>query len=305
MASFKTTLRQYCAVTVTYFLLVVFLPANHVALQDYHLTSVSYHLLLLLIVLPLALIWFGAFYSYARLHQYTSSIKGSPEAGDLTHMTRGFVWLAWGSPLIAITTIILNTIADSHSGFRGAAVIIANYASLVILLVALSAVSAGTRSLNQRTKVVIGPGGAKTLILFFMITGVTYCFVTFRHVDLQNLSSTNNPFYLPVWLVITTLVVPSMYTWFIGLLAAYEMYLYSRQVAGLLYKRAMRLLSFGVISVIASSIVVQYFHAIAPRRGHLTLGVIIVIVNLIYLFMATGYIMLSLGASQLRKIEEV
>ena len=305
MPSFKTTLRQYCVVTITYFLLVVLLPANRVALHDYNLTSLSYHLLLLSIVLPLALIWFGGFYSYARLQQYRASIVDSPEASDFGHMTRGFIWLAWGPPLIAIGTIVLNTVADSHPPFRTAAVITANYASMLIILIALSAISTGTRNLNQRNKIVISSRGARSLILFFMIVGVAYCVISFRHLDLHSLASTNNPYYMPVWLVISTIVIPSMYTWFIGLLAAYEIYLYSRSVTGLLYRRAMRLVSFGVISVIASSIVVQYFHAIVPRRGHLSLSVIIIIVNIIYILMASGYIMLSLGASQLRKIEEV
>ena len=109
-----------------------------------------------------------------------------------------------------------------------------------------------------------------------------------------------------VWAALLTYLIHGFgFTWFIGLLAAYEMYLYSKHVDGVLYQQAIRQLSFGVIAVIASSIIIQYLRSAVPRTGHLSLNTILLIINIVYLFMVTGYVFLSLGARQLRKIEEV
>ena len=305
MSKLTTALKQYSVLAVIYLLLVFFLPANKIAQHNYHLSSVGYHVLLFVVILPLIGIWFGAFYSYARLRQYSDAIDETHEGHDFSKLTRGFTWLAWGSVLTALSSIILSAIANARPGFLATSIIIANYASLLVPLVAYSYISTGARGLNIRAKVSITGQGAKALILFFMFIGVAYCYVTFRYLDLHSVGSNNNPYYLPAWLMILTVIIPFLYTWFIGLLAAYEIYLYSKHIQGILYQRAMRLLSGGVISVIASSIAIQYLRSAVPRTGHLSLNNVLLIVNIAYIFMAFGYVLISLGARQLRKIEEV
>jgi hypothetical protein len=305
MSKLAKALRSYGIFVTLYLLLVFFLPANKMAQHDYHLSSAAYHVLLFVVVLPLVGIWFGAYYSYARLSQYSDAIAKTPEGRSFKNITKGFTWLAWGSAIVAIVSIVFNAIANEHPGFRAASIIVANYAGLLVPLVGYSFISSGARGLNVRAKLSITDKSANFLIMAFMLLGVAYCFVTFRFLDLHTLSSTNNPFFLPVWLIIVTVMIPFLYTWFIGFLAAYEIYLYSRHVDGLLYRQAMRLLSFGVIAVIASSITIQYLRAAMPRVGHLSLNTTLIIINISYVFMAIGYIVLCLGARQLRKIEEV
>lgn len=305
MPKLAATIKYYGILTVSYLLLAVLLPNSKTAQANFHLSSSGYHALLLLIVLPLIGIWFGAFYSYARLKQYSYAVAGSPEGADFAQLTRGFTWLAWGSILSAMLSLVLNSLADAHPSLMPASVIAVNYASLIVWLVGFYIISGSSRNLNARANIVIKNSGAKLLMIGFIVLSVMYCFVTFKNLDLQSLNSTDNPFYLPVWLVLLSIVVPYLYTWFIGLLSAYEISLYSKRVQGVLYQRAMRLLSLGVVSVIASSIVVSYFRSAAPRAGHLSLGTTILIINVIYIFIAAGYVLISLGARQLRKIEEV
>jgi hypothetical protein len=305
MSKLTTALKQYTVLASVYLLLAFFLPANKIAQHNYHLSSVAYHVLLFVVILPLVGIWFGAFYSYARLRQYCDAITDTAESQDFNKLTRGFIWLAWGSAITALVSIVLNAVANTHPGFLATSIIITNYSSLLVPLVAYSYISTGARSLNIRAMVSITGQGAKTLILFFMFIGVAYCYITFRYLDLHSVGSNSNPYYLPAWLMILTVIIPFLYTWFIGLLAAYEIYLYSKNVQGILYQRAMRLLSGGVISVIASSIAVQYLRSAVPRSGHLSLNSVLLIVNIAYIFMALGYVLISLGARQLRKIEEV
>jgi hypothetical protein len=262
-------------------------------------------MLLFVVILPLIGIWFGAFYSYARLRQYSDAISQTPEGIDFSKLAQGFCVLAIGSAAAAILALVVNGIGNKSPSFYSASVIINNYAGIVVPLIAFSLISAGARSLNLRNDISIRGNGSKLLVFCFMILGVVYCYITFSHFNLSSAASTNNPYYLPVWLMIATIIVPSLYTWFIGILAAYEMYLYSKHIQGLFYQHAMRLLSYGVIAVITSSIVVQYFHTATPRAGHLSLSSTLMIVYIALIFMAFGYVLLSLGARQLRKIEEV
>ena len=305
MSKLTTALKQYGVLASIYLLLVFFLPANKIAQHSYHLSSVAYHVLLFIIIIPLIGIWFGAFYSYARLSQYCRAINETAEGHDFNKLTRGFTWLAWGSVIASLITIILNAIANERPSFLPTSTIITNYLSLLVPLIAYSYISTGARGLNIRARVSITGQGAKALILFFMFIGVAYCYVTFRYLDLYSVGSNNNPYYLPAWLMILTVIIPFLYTWFIGLLAAYEICLYSKNVQGILYQRSMRLLSGGVISVIASSIAIQYLRSAVPRTGHLSLNNVLLIVNIAYIFMAFGYVLISLGARNLRKIEEV
>lgn len=305
MQQLSTALKSYLLLSATYLLLVLLLPANHAAQKNYNLTSTAYHLLVFMVVIPLIGIWFGAFYSYGRLRQYSQAVADTPEGEDIAKLTTGFTWLAWGSVLTAILSFILNTIGDQHHGFYASAIVITNYASLLVPIFAYSLISSATRGMITRARIFITSGGTKLLISSFMLIGVLYCFMCFRHLDMQILSSSNNPYFIPTWLVVLTLIVPYLYSWFIGLLAAYELFLFSQKVSGLLYQQAMRMLSFGVMAVIASSIAVQYLRSATPRIGHLSLNTTLLIINLIYIFMAAGYIFISLGARKLRKIEEV
>ncbi len=305
MQHLKVALRSYAVLAGAYLVLVLLLPANRAASHDYNLTATAYHLLYLVVIIPLIGIWFGAFYSYGRLRQYSTAIADTPEGKDFARLATGFTWLAWGSVVTSMVTIILNTIADSHHSFLPSAIVVTNYVSLAVPLISYSFISTTTRSLNLRAKITISNIGTKLLIFSFMLIGVAYCWVAFGHLDLHHITASNNAYYLPTWMMILTVIVPYLYAWFIGLLAAYELFLYSQHAAGVLYQHAIRLLSFGVISVIASSVAVQYFRTASPRIGHLSLNTTLLVVNLVYIFMATGYIFVSLGARQLRKIEEV
>ncbi len=305
MPKLATTLKAYGILAVSYLFLLLILPANKIAKQQYNLSEVGYHVLLFIVVLPLFLIWFGAFYSYARLRQYSESITNSPEGQDFSKLAKGFTWLAWGAVLTSIVSLILNSIANDHPGFHGTALIIANYLTLAVPLIGYHFLAFGARGLTTRAKVVSNGLSAKIWVGFFALIAVVYFWLTVQHVNLDSFTSTDNAYYLPAWLLIVSVVIPYLYTWFIGFRAAHDMYLYSKYVDGLLYKKAMRSLAFGFVAVIDSSIAVQYLRSAVPRTGRLSLNVVLLLINIIYIFMATGYIFISIGARRLRKIEEI
>jgi hypothetical protein len=134
---------------------------------------------------------------------------------------------------------------------------------------------------------------------------VLYCYLTFRQFNPGSLGSTHNPYFLPIWLLLLTVIIPYLYAWFVGLLAAYEITSYSQQVRGVLYKQALHLLVGGLVAVIAGSILLQYISSVDPSPGHLVLDYRLLLVVLFRIVIGIGFVLIAAGANRLKRIEEV
>jgi hypothetical protein len=301
----SSPIRAYVFLTVLYFGLVLLLPANKMVMAIYNLDAAQYHILLFAILAPYVLIWFAAFYGYAKLRDYAALIRDTNEGEEFSSLSTGLKWLAYGMPIISIISIILNTISNDHSGFHSTAIIINNYLGLLVPLIGFTIVSIGSRGLTAISNIKVSLSQSKVIIMVFVLLGVLYCFLTFRHFDLQTIDSTKNPYFLPLWLMLLTITIPFLYSWFIGLLAGYELILYSKHVDGHIYKQALKLIGYGIVVVIVSFIALQYVSAILPRRGYLSLNASLVISYMVRAVMVGGFISIAFGAKKLKRIEEV
>lgn len=298
-------LAYFVGVAILYLLLNVLLPANHATERLYHLSSLQYHVLILLVIAPVLFIWFLAFYGYAKIKEYASLIQDTPEGPALTNIANGMMWLAWGLPIPAFISLLVTAIANNHPGFQATATIVSNYANLIIPVVAFSILSSGSRQLVERQKLFISSARTKLLVLLFVVLGAVYCYLVFHNVDTARPADAKNPYYLPSWLFLLTLVIPYLYAWFIGLLAAYELRLISRHAAGVLYRRAFDLMSRGLAITVAASIALQYLGSALPRRDvALSLGYVLVLIYCLLVVIGLGYGLLAYGANKLKKIEE-
>ena len=306
-SSFSTykIIRPIFVFVFIYISLIFLLPANKMVMQDHNLSNEQYHIILFLILMPYMLVWVAAFYGYAKLVQYTDLIKKTPEGSDFEYISKGSMWLAYGLPIPALLAILLHSIAVSRPTFLPSALIIVNYISLIIPLVAYTYIRKGAHGLAERSKTRFSIANARLTVVILIILGVAFCYFTFKRLNLDSLSSAANPFHLPAWLMITTIIVPYLYAWFSGLIAAYEMILYSRQVQGVFYRQAMQLLSSGFLVVIASGVGLQYLRTVVPQTGHLSFNSTLLATNVIYVVMAIGFTLLITGAFRLKKIEEV
>jgi hypothetical protein len=305
MSTVASTIKNFVIVVILYLLLIIVLPANRAAMHEYHLSPLQYHILLFVIVLPIIGVWFAAFFGYSQLKRYADAIHRTKHDKDFDQLSRGFRWLVWGFPIPSIVSLILNSIVNSHQGFKAADTILVSYLTLIISVVGFSIISSGSRGLIDHGKLQISSMAIKILVLIFVIIGTLYCFLTFRQLNLKDASSTNNPFYLPVWLLITTVTIPYLYAWFAGLFAAYEIALFGKHADGVLYQKPLRILAIGVMLVIAGSISLQYVTSVEPRTLHLSLNALLITTYSIRFVAAAGYLLLAFGAIRLRKIEEV
>lgn len=298
-------LQHYVLLAVLYIALICFLPASTAAERAYHLSGLEYRVVMFALALPSLVVWLAAFIGYSKLRLYARSINDTPEGIYFDQLARGCAWLAWSLPVGTIVPTILNAIAEQHSGFHASAIIISNYIGLVLPLIGFSVIASASRGLLMNTKARMSLANARFLILAFLALGVLYCFLTFSNFNLSSLGSTDNPYFLPAWLMVITVIVPYLYAWFMGILAAYEITIFSKNVQGVLYRQALGLVVAGLLAVILSSVALQYINGVEPRVGHLVLSYKIVFVSLFRIVGGGGFVLLAIGAGRLKKIEEV
>ncbi len=201
--------------------------------------------------------------------------------------------------------VLLNALSYKLPGFHPAAIIITNYIVILLPLVAYTLIGIAARSLSSTIQTVFSIHKARLTIILLAIAGILYGYLTLRRFDLTGFSSTHNAYYLPLWIVTLTIIVPSLYAWFTGLLAASEILVFSKKIRGVVYKQALQLLVGSTVTVIGSLVALQYINSIAPRAGYMILDYKIVLVSLFRLCAALGFFVLAIGARKLQKIEEV
>ena len=184
-------------------------------------------------------------------------------------------------------------------------VIISNYAELLIPLVAFLIVGSAAREIIASRKANLKLWSTRTLMIGFALFGILYCILIFQHFNLSSLSNTQNPYHLPIWLTLISLIIPYLYGWFIGLLAAYEIGLHALTVKGVIYRRALIYLAVGLATIILASIAVAYITSASPNKAELTLNFKLLLIIIFRILGGLGFIMLAIGASRLKKIEDL
>lgn len=298
-------LQHYAWLAIFYTALIFVLPVSPATTASYHLSELEYRVVEFAVALPTLAVWLAAFVSYASLRGYARYIRKTPEGIYYDQLAEGLTWLAWSLPVSTITRAVLNAIAVNHPAFHAGSVIIGDYISLILPLIAFSVIANASRGLLGTVKIKPALLNSKAIVAGFMALGVFYCILTFRHFDLSSLGSTQNPYFLPIWLMVLTVTVPYLYAWFMGVLAAFEITLYRRHVAGVLYKQPLGLLVGGLLIVILSSMAVQYMFSISPPSDHLVLNVQLVFSMIFRVIRGVGFVLIILGARRLQKIEEV
>jgi len=299
------TMQSCIGLAVLYIVLIFILPTNHVAMHHYNLSEVEYRIVTATIALPTIAVWFAAFWGYSKLREYSQAIKKTKEGPHFRRLGIGCAWLAWSLPLTTISAFILNGMADKWPNFHPSAIIISNYVALVVPFIAFIIISLAARDMVGKSRLNMEHSTARLTMVLFLGGGLLYCGLIFRSLDLTSISSTHNSYFIPVWLMIVSVIIPYLYAWFLGLLAAYEILAFSVNVHGLLYRRALVYLAAGLAAVIISSIALQYVSSVVPRTGDLIFNYKLLLTLAIRIVSGIGFFVMAVGASRLKKIEEV
>lgn len=282
----------------------IILPPDANTMQRYSLSVTQVRLLNAALVVPLMFIWAAAFYGYAKLRRYSDTIKTSAEGRSVSLITNGIMIQAFGLPITSIVNKVLRYVGQQHDALLTPFTIATNYVSLLFPLVAFVLIGIGANGLTSIRKQRTARLSVHAMIILFALLSVTYTYFVI-HFAFSGDPSAGSIYQMPLWLVLVTLVVPYIYTWFIGVLAAYEMFAYNAKLKGIIYRKSWSRVSIGLGIVILSQVLVQCFTTLTRQLTQLHVGTIFGLAYGLLLIMAVGYIILALGMKKLQRIEEI
>jgi hypothetical protein len=190
-----------------------------------------------------------------------------------------------------------------------ATTIIANYLAIALYLTAFWLVYLGSQALVR----LAGNGHVRGTHHNLIVIATTVVGVFYTHFTLQNPNRTvattrgadEASFYLSDWLILLTIVVPYVITWFIGFYAAFNIIRYTDSVPGILYKRLLGSLAKGLVAIVLVTVLLQFLRDFQHIFADLSLTPLLMIIYLLLAAYTVGYIYVAAGASKLQRIEEV
>jgi hypothetical protein len=271
------------------------------------ITRQTLRLLEVFIALMYLAAWQAAIYAYNRLANYSAAIKNSKES-------KGFRMLA-SSILILVVSLIAATFVssiNSHlaaSGHRSSfLVILTNYLYVFPFLYAFWSFWTGSRYLASKVRSGVSP--IAVIVLCSILVIFMYFWLDSIFTNMLRTASADPripaTYYLKDSLIVLTIVIPSFLAWLLSIGTILNLDNYTRRVEGLIYRRALSALSWGIWAVIASSVFLQGLQSLGTARL-IKLGLVklILIIFALLTLQLLGYALVALGAKRLNKIETV
>jgi hypothetical protein len=280
--------------------LALVLPPSPEVLRTIHISAAEYRVITFTLILPYAIIWFSAFYAYAKLQQYAQQLQITPEGKAFRQIANGVGIMAWGLAIPALLSMMLGAIAARYAGFTATRTIVSNYAILLVPLISFTLIGNGTRSLTEIVRARPSLAGTRSLVFVFIVIGVLFSYFVIHNSNVHH-----SAYYLPLYALIITIIMPYLYAWFVGFLSAYELRLYAQKTKGVLYRQALIQLAGGITIAIVGSVCLQYLDGVYVGNGNLSLNSFLIIIYSLLIIQGVGYALIALGSKRLKRIEEV
>lgn len=294
-----TPMRWFLLLALVAIGLALGLTPDPAAVRQLHTSPTTYRLAIAALLIPYVVIWYVSFYAFAKLREYSRPLKDSIDGLAFHRITIGMGTLAFSLIVPTIIALVLGNIASHEPSFKATSVIIGNYLGLFPGLIAFWFLGSGARMLIQTTPKAMGKFDIRWHAPWFFLLSVV-----FSHLAIEN-HYRWHPYHLNLWPLIITFIVPYLYAWMVGLLAAYELGWYAKMVKGLLYKQAVRQFSNGIAVVIFASITIQFVNVTLAQRLGSSLGGTLLVDYVLLIVAAVGLILMALGTKKLKRIEEI
>lgn len=297
----------FLPLAIIYFLLVLAFPMDAATIARRNLTEGQARTIATIVALVIMSVWLMALYGAQKLSTYSKRIRNQPDGPAFSQLALGINLIAWYIPIRAISKAGLNYIASINPSLQNPVNDIVTYINMLVPLIAFVIISQAARSFDNLAKIHNSTKALYTLSLAFIVLGVSYCYVSFTVQDI--ISPTNwlvtTMSSMPLFLRISTIVIPYLFTWCIGLIAAYELYLYQKQIKGVFYRKLLRQLSFGILAVLVVSIGIQFSTATAARLQYWPFTITLLVVFSLLTLLGSAFVLIGRGVRQMEKIEKV
>jgi hypothetical protein len=295
----------FVVLTAVYLVLTFTTPVDQATLHKYHISSGGLTAVLLTVALPYIVIWFVALLGYLSLRDYTYSIRRSKDGAAFHEIARGVLWLTLWLPLSAVVSALTGYYYHRHPGATAHMVQLSAYANLLLLLPAFWFTYSGSRRLiklvRQPERIVFGA------VCAYAAFAALYTFLTL-HDSSRHLPAHGVPiatYYMPDWLIVTTVIIPRLLEWLLGFQAAYNIYVYRNKVKGEIYKQSLTNLARGLASTVTIVIILRCVQSLSTQLNHKSLGFLLLVIYILLILIAISYTLIMRGARALKRIESL
>lgn len=297
----------YILLSVIYVVLNLTVPFQEHVLTRYGLNAQQARILQLSVYLPYAVIWFTAFWGSSRLKKYALMIERSKDGKALSSIADGLTLVAISMPVNAILSTVT---AYARTYWQDAVPLLTISTRLVDIafsLLAFLMIYKGATSLLNIIKTKTRSIYEYLFLSLFLVIGTTFTFLTLKSPFRQfpDPETGRAVYYMPDLLLLITIIIPSLFIWYMGLSAAYMVQAYRQNVKGVLYRQTLGFLASGLLFVITSRILMRYLNSVSQVLDNASLKFILIIIYLLLLVTAAGFVLIARGTKNLKKIEEV
>ena len=288
----------YCYVLFT-------IPIDRVIASKYHLGIGWSVVFAVAVYVPFMLVWLVALVGYVRLREYAQSIKGDQDGAAFNYITGGICIITIWLPISALLSALAVFGYRHNASLAPDVMRTMTYLNILALLVAYLLVYRG----SQRLLRLIGMTAQAPVaaVLVYVVFAALYTFVVFK--DPTRTTATHHvkiaAYYLSDRLILLTVVLPRLISWYIGLQAAYNLYIYRLRAAGKIYREALSGLVVGIVGVITLSALFRSLQAIAMVVSHLNAIILVVGVYVLLAATAWGYVYIARGADRMKLLENL
>lgn len=263
-------------------------------------------LLKITIAFPYIATWWFAVYGLSKLEQYIAIAKeeNATMVLLLSSFRTGLLWIVTSTIIVALIGVIRPYFA-TNTDISPFFTILTNYLYVFPQLIGFFLIYRGVTQLqaskemseHKHTSYLL-----TTLVVFFIAS--IYLFLIATNPTRQFSSDPAIPatYYLPDVLILFTIILPILGSWWLGFSAAFTMsdiipYLTRAE----LYKGLTRIV-YGIWSIIFTSILIQALLSLGGTRLYgLGIGVILLVVYIFVLLQGIGYLFIALGSKTLQK----
>lgn len=289
---------------VVYVALAILLPTNPQTVARYNISELQAKLLNLTIVIPISLIYLTALYGFLRVDEYAKKIADTKEGPHFRNIALGLMILAFNLPIASIISSLRSYARFAAPDLLPGLVVFRNHLSVILMLIAMVCIAKGVAGLLDTLK---RRNAVKTKAPLYGILGPVMLATVYTWLIVEqsvHATGADNPFFLPVWIIIFTIAAPYVFAWSTGIWAAQRLLFYQAEVKGIVYRQAISRIAKGIAVIILVSVLVQCFTSLAGVLNRLELTPLLAFIYFLLILYAVGFGLVARGANKLKLIEE-
>lgn len=284
----------YCGITLL-------TPQDPAAAERYQLSPVTFNLLLVSVSLPYLVCWLFGLFGWLHLREFAREQPRGAERAGFTKIAYGLLALVASLVVPTLVSAVYRYI--SHDSTSAGWNIFSNYMGIFFPLLGFLLMFLGSMQIvSPITPKVTRLAKVTTVFFPVALFSVFYLFMIFANPSRQtSLDPSIEPtYFLPDSMIIGTIILPVIATWFLGLLLVLNLEHYSH------YSKTVNrpgLVSFynGIIIIVAIMILSQVLASLGNGRlDNLNLGAILFIVYMFLGLLTLGFGLIARGAKRLQ-----